>query len=203
MTDEPDEPAAFRCTYSDWKLIRTRKIVQLVFEVAVEHADVAYRVLGGMPNSAAETWCAIARLDPAAVKQESGVMQTEGDTQQIRRTDTSPASGPDIPARARKPVDPDKRLAQRAGILCADPLFWRYIQEHHGFVFGTADENEERAAKFVRTRCGVDSRANIKPNTDAGLTLDLIESSFICWRDGAQHGVVFQDEEKTGETNHE
>lgn len=189
---EPDEPAAFRCTYSDWKLIRTRKIVQLVFEVAVEQADVAYRVLGGMPNSAAEIWCAIARLDPAAVKQESEVMPCDESS-----IDISPASGPDIPARARKPVDPQKRLAQRAGILCADPLFWRYIQEHHGFVFGTADENEERAAKFVRTRCGVGSRADIKPNTEAGLMFDLLESAVICWRDGARHGVVIRDEEKT------
>lgn len=183
-----DEPAAFRCTYSDWKLIRTRKIVQLVFEVAVEQADVAYRVLGGMPNSAAEIWCAIARLDPAAVKQESEVVPN---TPPISgRIDTSPASGPDIPARARKPVDPDKRLAQRAGILCSDRAFHRFIAEHYGFVFSTdADEDNERAAQFVRQRCQVDSRANIRPHTEAATRFDLLESAFICWRDGARHGV--------------
>lgn len=193
-----DEPAAFRCTYSDWKLIRTRKIVQLVFEVAVEQADVAYRVLGGMPNSAVESWCAIARLDPAVVKQESEVMPNIRTSDRPTGCDTSPASGPDIPARARKPVDPQKKLAQRAGILCTDPVFHRFIAEHYGFVFSTdADEDNERAAQFVRQRCQVKSRADIKPNTEAATRLDLLESAFICWRDGAQHGVVFRDEEKT------
>ena len=188
MTDEPDEPAAFRCTYSDWKLIRTRKIVQLVFELPVELSDQAYRVLGGMPNPAAETWCAIARLDPAAVKQESGVRQHSVNSDAA--DDTPPASGPDIPARARKPVDPDKRLAQRAGILCSDPIFHRFIAEHYGFVFSTdADEDNERAAQFVRQRCQVDSRANIRPHTEAATRFDLLESAFICWRDGARHGV--------------
>lgn len=60
------EPAAFHATFSDWKLIRTRKVVQLVFEVAVEEADHAYQVLGGMPHPGETIWCGIARLDASA-----------------------------------------------------------------------------------------------------------------------------------------
>ena len=59
----PDR-GAFRASYSDWKLIRTRKVVQIVLEVPVEEADAAYQVLGGMPNPAESFWCAVARLQP-------------------------------------------------------------------------------------------------------------------------------------------
>ena len=37
--------AAFRASYSDWKLIKTRSVVQIVFEVPLEAADEAYQVL--------------------------------------------------------------------------------------------------------------------------------------------------------------
>lgn len=60
------EPAAFSATYSDLKLIKTRKVVQFVFEVPLEAAGHAMNVLGGMPSPMAETWFAIARLTPKA-----------------------------------------------------------------------------------------------------------------------------------------
>jgi hypothetical protein len=57
-----DKPAAFSAEYADWKLIRTRKVVQIVFEVPMELADHAYQVVGGMPNLAEPSWFGIARL---------------------------------------------------------------------------------------------------------------------------------------------
>lgn len=56
--------AAFKATYSDWKLVKSRKVVQIVLEVPMESADAAYQLLGGMPNPAAETWVAVARINP-------------------------------------------------------------------------------------------------------------------------------------------
>lgn len=58
MTDE----AAFQATYSDVKFIKTRQVVQFIFEVPIEDATRAMEMLGGMPNPAAEVWCGIARL---------------------------------------------------------------------------------------------------------------------------------------------
>lgn len=55
-------PAAFEGTYSDWRIVKGRKVVQIVIEVPMEKADHAYQVLGGMPNTGAEAWLAIARL---------------------------------------------------------------------------------------------------------------------------------------------
>lgn len=60
--------AVFSATYSDWKLIRTRKVVQIVLEVPLEAADHAYQVVGGMPKAGEETWFAVARLKEQPIK---------------------------------------------------------------------------------------------------------------------------------------
>ncbi len=39
---------AIRATYSDLKLVKTRKVLQLIFEVPIEEGDNALRVLGGL-----------------------------------------------------------------------------------------------------------------------------------------------------------
>ena len=54
--------AAFQATFSDWKLIKTRKVVQVVLEIPLEGADVAYQALGGMPDPAKEIWVASTSL---------------------------------------------------------------------------------------------------------------------------------------------
>lgn len=57
------KPAAFSAVYSDWKLIKTRGVVSISFEVPLEAAGHAYNVLHGMPNFAEELRFAIARLN--------------------------------------------------------------------------------------------------------------------------------------------
>lgn len=61
-------PAAFSATYSDFKLVKTRKVAQLVFEVPLEAVDAALAVVGGMPDPSAERWFGIAPLREEAVK---------------------------------------------------------------------------------------------------------------------------------------
>lgn len=60
------EPAAFSASYSDWRIVKGRKVVQIIFEVPIEAAGHAYNVLGGMPNFGSEDWFAIARLNKGA-----------------------------------------------------------------------------------------------------------------------------------------
>ena len=154
------EPAVFKATYSDWRLIRGRKVVQVVFEIPLEAADSAYATLGGMPNPAAEAWCAIARLDPET------------------------ASEPPAAKAAS-----DTRMAQRAGMLCKDPVFWRFLNNFAADVITDA----EKAAAAVRSVCEVKSRSEIKPNTTAGDRWDWLEGEFIVWRDAPGYA----DEQKT------
>lgn len=58
-----DKPAAFSAAYADIKTIKTRQVVQVIFEVPIEAAGHAYNVLGGWPDFGSEKWFAIARLE--------------------------------------------------------------------------------------------------------------------------------------------
>lgn len=58
-----ENPAAFSATYSDWRVIKGRKVVQIVFEVPLEASGHAYNVLGGMPNFGSEKWFGVARMN--------------------------------------------------------------------------------------------------------------------------------------------
>lgn len=96
--------AVFKATYSDWRLVKTRKVVQIVFEVPVENSDAAYQVVGGMADSSQEKWFAIARLDESPPKPEG----------------KAPRSFHDMTP------------AQQAGMLCADEAFKKFIKETGG-----------------------------------------------------------------------
>lgn len=61
-----DQPAVTQATFADFRLIKGRKVAQLVFEVAIEKADEALAALGGLPQPAEEKWVAIARLETKA-----------------------------------------------------------------------------------------------------------------------------------------
>ena len=61
-----EKPAAFTATYSDWRVVKGRKVVQIVLEVPLEAAGHAYNVLGGMPTFGSENWFAVARMNKEA-----------------------------------------------------------------------------------------------------------------------------------------
>ncbi len=89
-------------------------------------------------------------------------------------SDTTPA-----PLQSAGRAKPEKRLAQRAAILCGDPVFQRFIEESEH----TGCRNEEDAADAVRFLCGINSRAEIRPGTPAAVRWDKLYSRFIAWRD--------------------
>ena len=161
--------AAFKATYADWKLIKTRGCVQLVFEVPLHEADMAYQVVGGMPDAAAERWFGIARL-----KSESEVMP---DTQSRShpRTETPPASVADTPVRARKSWQ-DMSPSQQAGILCADRRFWAFLREQ-----GWGVRDESNAVHAIYEYCGITSRSLILPGTSAGGLWKNLHDKYQAW----------------------
>src|SRR6478736_10459375 len=60
MSDE----ATFLATFTDFRLVKGRKVCQLIFEVPVEAADKALAILGGIPNPEHSAWVGIARIKP-------------------------------------------------------------------------------------------------------------------------------------------
>lgn len=100
-------PAAIRGTFSDFKLIRTRKLAQIVIEVPIEEADAALSVLGGLPRSDDERWVAIACL---AIP--------------------SPSAAPVEPKERRAFCD--LSFAQQAGIRANDAAFSAFMDAEPG-----------------------------------------------------------------------
>lgn len=138
--------AAFQATYSDWRLIKTRKVVQIVFEVPVEQAGLAYEVLDGMPNFGSEVWCAIARLKT----QEATQPRPSG--QHPSKAGGAHKSWHEMPA------------AQQAGILCDDRSFQNFLRQNEREAWKISGGD---AASIVRNHCLVQSRADILPGTTA------------------------------------
>lgn len=153
-----NNPAAFRACFSDFKLVKTRGIVQLIFEVPVEQADEAYRVVGGMPVAARERWFAIARLAPDAM-----------DKPKTKLTDKDKQSWDTMPA------------SQQAGVLCGEPGFQLYLRERMGELFGEL-EGADYAARVVRHLCGVTSRSEFNSNQPALGRWNVLVAEYRLWQ---------------------
>jgi hypothetical protein len=67
----------------------------------------------------------------------------------------------------------------RAIKLSKNPLFQQFVL--------LQEKPNEDAADYIRRKCHVTSRKDIKPNTEAGLALDLIESVFDLWQNGPKY----------------
>lgn len=59
---------AISATFADFKLIKGRKVAQLVLEVPIEQANAALAALGGVPRSDAPQWVGVAPLDAEAAQ---------------------------------------------------------------------------------------------------------------------------------------
>lgn len=154
MTDK----AAFQAVFSDWRLVRSRKCVQISFEIPLEHADAAYKALGGMPNSEESRWFAIARLTaPVEAK-------TEKENGHKRQFDELP-------------------LPQQAALACNDPRFQAFIENEDGLRWSlclSAWENRsEAAAEWVRGKLEISSRSELKSNPSAAQRWKNLYTAFL------------------------
>ena len=65
-----------------------------------------------------------------------------------------------------------------AGMLCRDPLFWKFVSEQ-----SLADENEEEATEWLRQEVGISSRAELKSNVGARIRLTRVHKEFMAWKE--------------------
>lgn len=148
---------AFRATYSDFKLVKTRKVVQIVLEIPVEHANAVLDVLGGMPDPSRETWVGVALLTPDAAKPQ-------------------PVDQP-RPAGAKRPYR-DLPKPQQAGMRCDEAAFVSFLKEERPDDWHEATD----AAECVRLICGVSSRADLATNHAAGVIWHQLDSQYQAWK---------------------
>ncbi len=193
-------PTAFKACYSDWKLIRTRGVVQVVMEVPLAEADAAYKVLGGMPDAAREQWFGVAalKLGPNGKEAMPDPARTDNAKPQ---PNTAPAGAkPEIIFTCLKceanytvdvqtdecPVCSWKRKrdwvelkpSTASSIRCNEPTFRAYLNE----VCGFDAQNQHQAAVVVRQLCQVDSRADLNTDPEAAMRWQALDDQYVAWK---------------------
>lgn len=146
--------SAFRATYSDWKLVKTRGVVQIVFEVPLADADKAYEILAGMPNPASEQWFGIAAISAGS--------------EQVKSTST---------ARTKRDWR-DLAPAAQAAIRCEEIPFKVFLQEERPDDWHEANDPVE----CVRLICGVASRSELATNQKARVIWHQLDEQFQAWK---------------------
>lgn len=126
---------AIPATFSDFRIVKGRKVAQLIFETPLEAADEALRMLGGLPRPDAERWVGIAPL--------VGKPQAE----------QQPASPPPAPEKVkeRKPFHTLPR-SQQAAILINDAAFQSWVGSNR-----TPEETDQ----MLKAHMGIASKRDL------------------------------------------
>ena len=126
--------------------------------------DVVEKMLGRPVNG--EAW---------SIKMEHGALVIDimiGPVQE-------PPPAPEAQKVEEKPAEEPAKLkggdlARRAGILCAERAFQTFLE----------CRTEEEATELIRTKCAVESRAELDHNKDAGIRWRDIEAEYKVWLRG-------------------
>lgn len=153
--------AAFQATYSDLKVIKSRKVAQVILEVPLEQANHAMEVLGGLPRPDAETWVAVARL--------------------VKEADSPPDSKP-------KEKTEGERAVIRAVMLCRDESFWKFLRSIRldewrdaAANCDHADENETVARLTLYRALQIGSRSVLLHDGPARQRFHKLDNEYKDW----------------------
>ena len=163
------KPLAIRGTYADWRLVKTRGVVQIVIEVPLSDSGAAFDVMGGMPSPANERWFGIAPLKKEVMP----------DIQSPIISDARPEPRQDKPARAKRDWR-DIPPAEQAFLRCQNARFVSFLIEEWPIEWrqsGTVDP----AADCVRLICGVESRADLNTNQKARVIWHQLNDQYEAW----------------------
>jgi hypothetical protein len=182
--------SAFRAVYSDWKLVKTRQTVQIIFEVPLHDADAAYEVLGGMPAPAAERWFGIAALVAGAGGPTASPSMAFGNEKDARNPGGRNALGNEMINPHRKEAGRDEPApgrprkgwrdippSQQAGIRCDEAVFAAFLKESYPDEWHESQE----AAECVRLICAVESRSMLNDGPHRVIWTQL-NSQFEAWK---------------------
>ncbi len=162
-----DEPAAFKAVFVTCRQVRDE--VHFIFSVPAEYGTNMLERIGGFPKPGESRWCAIARIN-----------QTEG---KDGREPPAHEKVLDKPLEQTPPAGVHNPYSRRAGILATNQAFHRFAS-----IDGVPDPSSY-AASYIRLICGVKSRKDILPGTDAAEKFDRLATDFACWNEGPRHGL--------------
>jgi hypothetical protein len=155
--------AAMQADYCDLKIIKTRKVIQVVLEIPQEAGD-AFIAAFGLPRSDKNVPVAIARLNTVSRPAATATTESAVTTDVIR-----PKGG---------------KLAQRAGIVCGEAAFHKFMGlQYPRNDWGPLKKfDEELTTIRVRELCGfIDSRAELDHNPDAARKFNNLMAEYNAW----------------------
>lgn len=134
-----DTPAVFRATYSDLRIVKARKLFQVVLEAPLEQMETFVRLFGA-PNPSAEKWCAIARLrdETRPTASERGKASYAGGTE-------------------------GEQAVTRCVLLTKDEEFWNWLMgycQNRGLADGRIT-SEAECSMILKGVLDVESRADL------------------------------------------
>jgi hypothetical protein len=161
---------AIRACYSEWRMIKSRNALQLVFEVSLEQQEEVLRMLGA-PMPGQEKWCGIAVL-----KSDAPTPAMEDATKQHKS----------MVAKERYLQMPEWEKARaRSVLLCKDKQFQNWLRQDHPYDWHGALVNshpstpaEEIAAICLRKWLVIESRKDIATEESAYKAFISLETAF-------------------------
>ncbi len=156
--------AAFQALYADWKLIKTRGVCQVVLEFDISNEHHVYKVLGGMPNPAAEVWVGVACLDLKAGRIDKGTPNTSA-SQPTTAADAAPTLEDSLngePASVGSSARVQNPYSKEAGRLHNDIRFQKWMAENYGIIAAP-----DACKTKIYDECKITSLKEILPGTDA------------------------------------
>jgi hypothetical protein len=147
-------PSAILATFSQYAMVKTRGVLVLHMEVALEQQAEVFKVLG-YPLPGEEIWCGIARLKPI----EPGVGPGSGETAPGQTHDAVTAGRDRQPSftasergKARYASASDmERARTRAALLPKDARFMDWIGDQ--LIDADYSADAAGAAQFIRNIC--------------------------------------------------
>lgn len=153
------DAAIIEADYTEWRMVKTRSSLQLIFEVPLEMQQHVMQALG-VPLPNVSTPVAICRLVPAAERETRQIVQG---TQEPFEAD---------------PPRPPKPLSQLAAMTCNEGGFHRFLAEKGDYQVKDAAD----AATYVRLICGVKSRAEFDTNVHAAAKWRDLKAEYEAWK---------------------
>lgn len=174
-------PAAFEATFSLVRPVASRKALQIILEVPIEHQAHVLSVLGGMACYDGSVRVAVARLGETV----------SGDQHQRGETAAPPAGNRAEPhtERSRRPAS----IAFRVLSTCGSPSFQQFLEVDHGpigelwrdILAGAGEAMPapaDHAEETVKAYCGVSRKRDIEGSPLAVSRWSEILATYEDWQ---------------------
>ena len=86
--------------------------------------------------------------------------------------------GDDDQPMSREGEFPGDHAVKMAGILCRDPEFWKWLNDREMLM----EKNEKACAEWLTSYLGIESRKELKTDTEARSLFNQLKRSFDAWK---------------------